>query len=49
MTHLGIDLNATVKVLGSKRNIQVLVEYLVESGRLTVRVRDGFVEYLAAK
>lgn len=49
MTHLGIDLNGFVKVLGSKRNIQVLVEYLVESERLQVRIRDGFVEYIAAK
>ena len=49
MTHLGIDLNNVIKVLGSKRNIQVLTEYLVESERLQVRVRDGFVEYIAAK
>lgn len=49
MSYFGFDLNAVTKVVGSKRNIQVLVEYLVETGRLTVRVRDGFVEYLAKK
>lgn len=46
MRYLGIDLNAVTKVVGSKRNIAVLVEYLVETGRLTVRIRDGYVEYI---
>ena len=49
MAHFGFDLNSSTKVVGSKRNIQILVEYLVEVGRLTVRVRDGYVEYIAAK
>ena len=49
MAYFGLDLNAVTKVVGSKRNIQVLAEYLVEVGRLTVRVRQGYVEYIAAK
>ncbi len=49
MNYFGFDLNSVAKVVGSKRNIQVLVEYLVEEERLTVRVRDGYVEYIAAK
>ena len=49
MVHMDINLNAVTKVIGSKRNIQVLAEYLVETGRLTVRVREGYVEYIAAK
>lgn len=45
MAQLEMDLNAPAKVIGGKRNIQVLVEYLLETQRLTSRVRDGFVEY----
>ena len=45
MTRLGMDLNAPAKVIGGKRNIQVLVEYLVETERLAFRVREGYVEY----
>ena len=47
ISHLGFDLNSAMKVVGSKRNILILVEYLVETGRLAVRVRDGYVEYIA--
>ena len=49
MKSLGTDLNDTLKVVGSKRNIGVLVEQLVECGRLTARVREGYVEYIATK
>ena len=49
MSYYSFDLNAVNKVVGSKRNIQVLVEYLVQTERLTIRVRDGFVEYMAEK
>lgn len=49
MEALGTDLNSPGKVIGSKRNIQVLVKYLAESGRLAVRVRQGYVEYIAAE
>lgn len=48
MTRLEMDLNAEAKVIGGKRNIQVLVENLVETQRLTFRVRDGYVEYRRA-
>ena len=47
LTHLGIDLNEMRRVVGAKRNIRVLMEHLVETGRLTARVREGYVEYLA--
>lgn len=46
MAHVGVDLNTVSKVTGSKRNIQVLVEYLLETGRLTARARDGYIEYM---
>lgn len=49
MAYYGIDLNSLIKVVGAKRNIQILVEYLVEVGRLTVRVRDGYTEYITTK
>lgn len=48
MRRLDMDLNAEAKVIGGKRNIQVLVEYLVETERLAFRVRDGYVEYRRA-
>ena len=47
MNRLAVDVNSVFKVLGAKRNIQILVEYLVETEWLQVRVRDGFVEYIA--
>lgn len=49
MQHVDVDLNNIHKVAGSKRNIRILVEYLVETGQLTVRVRQGYVEYIAAE
>lgn len=45
MARLEMDLNAPDKVIGSKRNIQVLVDYLIETERLAFRVREGYVEY----
>lgn len=42
----GGDGNVVGKVTGTKRNVQVLVEYLQESGRLDIRARDGFLEYI---
>lgn len=47
MTYLGMNLNEMRRVIGARRNIRILVEYLVETGRLTARVREGYVEYLA--
>ncbi len=47
MEHLGIDLNIQLKVVGAKRNIQVLVEQLLETGKLETRIRQGYVEYMA--
>ena len=49
MRRLGMNLNADAKVIGGKRNIQVLVEYLVETERLAFRVREGYVEYRRAE
>lgn len=49
MDHFDFDLNSVTKVIGSKRNTQILVEYLVEIGGLNVRVHQGYVEYIAAK
>ncbi len=45
MKKFDFDLNDTMRVVGSKRNITVMVEQLVESGELAVRIRDGYVEY----
>jgi ribosome-binding ATPase YchF (GTP1/OBG family) len=48
MAHTGADLENTAKVLGMQRNIQVLMNHLLETGRLTHRVRDGYIEYCRA-
>jgi hypothetical protein len=48
MAHTGADLENTAKVLGMQRNIQVLMNHLLEAGRLTHRVRDGYIEYCRA-
>ena len=45
MVHTGADLQSTAKVLGMQRNIQVLVNHLLETDRITHRVRDGYIEY----
>lgn len=49
MEHFGMDLDDLNRAVAAKRNIWVLVEYLVETGRLTTRVRQGLVEYRAAQ
>jgi len=36
------------KVLGAKRNVQVIVDYLMETGQLTNRGHNGYIEYIAA-
>jgi len=41
----GKDLNAPKKVNGIHYNISALIGYLVDQGRLTETVRDGFVYY----
>lgn len=40
------DGNSLLRVIGAKRNMQTLVEYLQETGRLDIRARDGYVEYI---
>lgn len=49
MEHTHADTNSLVKVLGAKRNVQVLVEYLQETGRLDIRAKDGYIEYIRTK
>ncbi len=46
MAHTGTDTDSLIKVLGGKRNVQVLVEYLQETGRLDIRAKDGYIEYI---
>lgn len=45
MAHTGADLESTAKVVGMQRNIQVLVNHLLETDRLTHRVKEGYIEY----
>lgn len=49
MEHTHADTESLVKVLGAKRNVQVLVEYLQEVGRLDIRAKDGYIEYIRTK
>ena len=49
MAHTGADLENTAKVLGMQRNIQVLMNHLLETDRLTHRVREGYIEYCRVK
>ena len=37
------------KVIGAKRNVQVIVDYLMETGQLTNRAHNGYIEYIAAE
>jgi len=36
-------------VLGAKRNVQVIVDYLMQTGRLTNRAHNGYIEYIAVE
>ena len=36
------------KVTGTRRNVLPLVDYLMDTGRFTARVKDGFVQYKKA-
>ena len=46
MEYTGADMNALRKVLRMKRNIQVFVDYLYNEGRLDIRAKDGYIEYI---
>ena len=48
MAYTGADLENTAKVLGMQRNIQVLMNHLIETGRITHRVTEGYIEYCRA-
>lgn len=46
MAHTAMDTASPLKVFGAERNVQVMIEYLIETGCLKLRARDGFVEYI---
>ncbi len=47
LRYTGADGDSLIRTIGNKRNVQVLVEYLQEVGRLTIRAKDGYVEYIS--
>lgn len=47
LRYTGGDSDSLLQVIGNKRNVQVLVEYLQEMGRLDIRAKDGQVEYIS--
>lgn len=49
MKHTGGDLTNPVKVFGAQRNVQVLLEYLMETERVVLILEDGFLKYISAK
>jgi glyoxylase-like metal-dependent hydrolase (beta-lactamase superfamily II) len=49
MEHTHSDANSLVKVLGARRNVQVLIDFLQETGRLDMRAKDGYIEYIRTK
>ena len=46
MEHTCVDTNSLIKVLGAKRNVQVVVEYLQETGRVDLQANNGYIEYV---
>ena len=42
------QLDSVRKVAGTRRNVIPLVDYLMDTGRFTARVKDGFVQYKKA-
>ena len=48
MQTTGGDMTNPVKVFGSQRNVQVLLEYLMEEERVVLRLEDGRLKYIKA-
>lgn len=46
---MGIDRQSVGRVFGAKRNVQVFAEHLLETRRLSIRARDGLIEYISSK
>lgn len=42
------QLDSVRKVAGTRRNIIPLVDYLMDTGRFTARIKDGYIEYKKA-
>ena len=42
------QLDSVRKVAGTRRNVIPLVDYLMDTGRFTARVKDGYIEYKKA-
>ena len=49
MEETGGDGSSVTKILGTKRNVQLLMDYLQEHDRMAVRANNGVVEYIAAQ
>ena len=47
MAETDADTSSVRIILGTKRNVQLLMEYLQEHGRMDVRANNGTVEYIA--
>ena len=45
MTVTGAKVNEPRKVQGSRHNLQTILEFLLEEGRVTIRARNGYLEY----
>ena len=46
MEYTGAEMDSLMKVLRMKRNMQVFVDYLYGEGRLDIRAKDGYIEYI---
>lgn len=46
MEYTGADMDSLMKVLRIKRNMQVFVDYLYGEGRLDIRAKGGYIEYI---
>ena len=47
MKKTGGDLTNPVKVFGAQRNVQVVLEYLMETERVVLRLEEGFLKYIS--
>ncbi len=46
MNHYGIDQSSMRKIVGANHNVKAFADYLLDTGRLTCRAQDGFVQYI---
>ena len=46
MDHYGIDKSSARKIMGANHNVKAFIDYLLDTGRLVCRAKDGYIQYI---